>query len=98
MPRRQQSRAQNLDELVAIARKLYRVDLDAVAEAANARAVGGLEVRHEPLRRLAHQIEVVRHAAAAVQHDDDGDGLEIVGEDRHGLPLAVVVHLEVVDA
>ena len=36
------------------------------------------------------------HAPAAIQHDDDGDWLDLVGEDRDRLQLAVVVDLEVV--
>ena len=42
------------------------------------------------------QVEARHHAAAAIEHYDDGDGLEVVREDAEVLPDAVVVHLEVV--
>ena len=42
------------------------------------------------------QADVGPHAAAAIEHHDDGDRLDVVREDRDRLRLAVVVDLEVV--
>ena len=45
--------------------------------------------------RLADELELVRHAAAAVEHDDDRDRLHVVAEDGDRLLLAVVADGEV---
>jgi len=47
---------------------------------------------------LLDEPEVVDHAAAAVEHQDDADRLDVAREDADRLALADVVHLEVVAA
>ena len=79
-----------------VARELARIDLDAVGEAADARLVGGQQALDERLGGLAHQIEVLAHADAAIEHHHDVDRLDVVGERRDLLQLAVVVDLELV--
>ena len=73
-----------------------RIDPHAIAEVADARAVVRQQVADELLGRVADEPEVPHHAAAPVQHDDDRDGLDVVGEDGQRLRLAVVEDLEVV--
>ena len=43
----------------------------------------------------SHEAEVADHAAAAIEHDDDGDRLDAALENRDVLQLAVVVDLEI---
>ena len=81
---------QNLHQLAVIGREVARIDLNAIREAADARLVGRQHDLDEPLGRLLHQREVRLHAAAAVEQDDDGDRLDVVGEERELLRLAVV--------
>src|SRR5262249_55521287 len=88
--------AEDVDQLVVAAGEVARVDLDAVGKAADARPVGRLHGVDELLRGLLDQIEVRAHAAAAIQQHDDGDRLDLVGEDGEVHALAVVFDLELV--
>ena len=58
-------------------------------------SVGSI-ARDERLRGLLLELEVRLHAAAAVEQHDDRDRLDVVGEQRERLPLAVVVDREIV--
>ena len=86
---------ENPDERVAVRRELRRIDLDAVAEAADARFVVGQHRADERLRRLLLELEVRLHAAAAIEQHHQRDRLDVVGEQRERLPPAVVVHREI---
>ncbi len=88
--------SQNLEQLVPVAGETPRVHLDPVGEAADARLVAPQEPHHELLGGRLHETEVRDLAAAAIQHHDDHDGLEVVREDGDLLALPVVVDLEVV--
>src|SRR4029079_18775233 len=48
------------------------------------------------LGRGPYEVEVAAHADASVEHHHDGDRLDVVGEGRDLLQLAVVVHLELI--
>ena len=85
-----------LDQIALVAGEVVRIDLDAVGEAADAGLVAGQELLDELLRRRSHKAKVADHAAAAIEHDDDRDRLDVVLEHREVLQLAVVVDLEIV--
>ena len=72
-----------------IARELRRADANLVAEAANARAIGRQHLADEGVDGIDWQVVVIRHAAAAIQQDDGGERLHVVGEkrERHRLPV-----------
>src|SRR6185436_9604515 len=77
------------------ARELPRIDLNAVGEAADAGLVDGQELLDELGGGIPDEVEVRDHAAAAVEHHHDRNRLDVVGEERQRLPLAVVEDLEV---
>ena len=93
---RLQLRPEDPDELVLVARELARIHLNPSGEAADPRLVGRQQALDERLPRCFDEPEVRLHAPASIEHHDDRDRLNIVGEDRDRLELAVVVDLEVV--
>jgi hypothetical protein len=86
-----QFRPEDLDQLVAIRRELVGIDLDVLREAADASLVGRQHRLHERFGGPLLELEVGLHAAAAVEQHDQRDRLDVVGEQRERLPLAVVV-------
>jgi hypothetical protein len=82
--------AEDAEHLVTARREVLRVELNPIGKAADARLVGGQQRLHEFLRRLFHELEVVPHAGAAIEQHHDRDRLDLVGEDRQLLALALV--------
>jgi hypothetical protein len=95
-PRLLQLGPENLDEVALAVREAPWIHLNPVREAADPRLVPGKEQSDELLRRRPDEPEVANHAAAAIEHQHDRDGLDPILEERHFLELAVVVDLEVV--
>ena len=69
---------------------------NSIVERAHHALIVGQQPDQELLGGALHEIERHRHAAARVEHDDDGDRLRLVVEQVDRLQLAVVVPLEVV--
>jgi hypothetical protein len=93
-PVRLQLGPQDLHQLVVIGREVARIDLNAIREAADARLVDRLHRRDELFGCLLDQFEIRAHAAAPVEQHHHGNRLDLVGEQRDLLTLAVVVDLE----
>ncbi len=83
------------DQVVAIARE-GAAELDLVAEGADLSLVVGQHPEDELFGRRFEQIEVGGHARAEVEHDDDGERLRLVLEERDLLRLPVVENRELV--
>src|SRR5580704_14021878 len=86
---------QGANELVPVARKSGRLDSDHAVKAADARAVRVEQFGDEALGSLSLEVEVLPHARAAVEQEDDRDGLDRILKLRDGLSHAVVEDLEV---
>ena len=71
------------------------MELDLVVERADHALVDRQQPHQECFGAVLHEIERERHAAAGVEHDDDGDRRGLVVEVGERLQLAVVVDLEV---
>jgi len=82
------------DQVVSVVGE-RRADEDQIGEAADARAVARQQPQHELLRGDFQETEVQGHAAARVEHDDDGDRLDVALEHHQRRRLAVVGHFEV---
>jgi hypothetical protein len=68
---------------------------DLVLETADTGAIVRQQPHQKLLRAILHPCDVVHHAGALIEHDNDLDELEVVDEQRHGLQLLVVEDLEV---
>ena len=79
-----------------LVRELLRLHDDLGGEGADSRLVARRQPPHERLGTGAHQPVGGAHAATLVEHDDDGDGLILGGEERQRPDLAVFADLEVV--
>jgi hypothetical protein len=86
---------QELQQRVAVVR-VARAQANLIREARDARAIVRQHADDERIRAVDHRVERRQHAAAAVEHDHRRDWLEIRGEARDRLDLAVVLDLEVV--
>ena len=60
-----------------------------------ARLVAGNHLLDERFGRLFLELEVALHAAAPIEQHDQRNRLDVVGKQRQGLPLAVVVDREI---
>ena len=87
-------RPENLHQFVVVGGEVPRVELDAIGEAADARLIRRKHRVDKLLRRLLHEIEIRAHAAAAVEQHHDRNRLDVIGEQRQFLPLAIVVNAE----
>ena len=73
-----------------------RTDRGQSGKRPDVRAIARLEPPHQFGHSAPHQGQVLDHAAADIEHDDDGERHDVVAEHRNGSDIAVVANLEVV--